>query len=94
VPQLCCPDAERLLSKKMAFPATAARERLLAFEVPGVSPLEEVPEPQADRAPTLISKARIIQRRSDHRRHIDLIRIVPTQVANTCFCYECEYYRE
>jgi hypothetical protein len=34
VPQLCCPDAERLASKNSALPATAAADALVVEEVP------------------------------------------------------------
>src|ERR1700733_11927479 len=49
VPQLCWPDADRLVSKKSALPATAARE---GFAAGGTSAADSAPPPpHADSAP-------------------------------------------
>ena len=70
------------MSKKMAFPATAAGDAEVS---PDGASDEELSPPHADSRPALASVVSTIQRRIHHTPQIDVIRTVPTQARYTCF---------
>jgi hypothetical protein len=74
VPQLCCPEADKLLSKKNALPAVAAADGEASVGLDALEPVSPAPPPHPDNA------AATIALRSHLERSIETIRLHPARV--------------